>query len=78
MLDGVRTLTSTISSSVPGAMKSMPSLPGIDAMPSPTKALEMSFDFASRLLASQRDFTLALVGATMPAAAPTKAAKAKA
>lgn len=72
MLDGVKTFSASIADTMP----KMPAVPGMDAVPSPVDALEMGFDFAARLLANQREFMLALVGAATPA--PAKTAKVKA
>lgn len=72
VLDGVRTFTSSLADTMP----KLPAIPGMDAVPSPADALEMSFDFAARLLANQRDFMMALMGAAAPA--PAKTAKVKA
>lgn len=72
MLDGVRTFSTSLADTMP----KLPAIPGLDAVPSPVEALELSFDFAARLLANQRDFMLALVGAAAPA--PAKTGKVKA
>jgi hypothetical protein len=84
VIDGVRTMTSTMASAMP-AMPKLPAVPGMDKLPTPAMALGMGFDFAERLLASQREFTERLLAAATPAPAPVapaaepaKAAKAKA
>lgn len=72
VLDGMK----TVSASFADTMPKLPAVPGMDAVPSPVEALELGFDFAARLLANQREFVLALLGAATPA--PAKAAKVKA
>ena len=75
ILDGVRTWSSTMTN----AMPKLPALPGIDKLPNQADGLQLGFDFAERLLATQREFAEQLLGATQPAAAaPAKAAKSKA
>jgi hypothetical protein len=81
VIDGVRTMTSAMASAMP-AMPKLPAMPGMDKLPTPAMALGMGFDFAERLLASQRDFTERLLAAAAPApvapAEPAKATKTKA
>jgi hypothetical protein len=72
IVDGVRTW----SSSVTAMMPAVPAIPGLDKLPKPADTLEMGFDFAERLLATQREFAEQLLGATQPPAEPAKAAKA--
>lgn len=81
VVDGVRTMTSTMASAMP-AMPKLPAVPGLDKLPTPAIALGMGFDLAERLLASQREFSERLLAAATPAVAPAaepaKSAKAKA
>lgn len=80
ILDGVRTW----SSSVGNLMPQLPAVPGLDKLAKPAKGLEIGFDFAERLLATQREFAEQLLGvtqatqATQATAAPKAAAKSKA
>ncbi len=74
ILDGVRTW----SNSVGNLMPQLPTVPGLDKLPKPAKGLEIGFDFAERLLASQREFAEQLLGVTQATAAPKAAAKSKA
>ena len=72
IVDGVRTMSSTMTS----AMPKLPAVPGMDQLPTPAESLELGFGFAERLLASQRDFAERLLAAMSPAAEPAKASKA--
>ena len=80
ILDGVRTW----SNSVGNLMPQLPAVPGLDKLAKPAKGLEIGFDFAERLLATQREFAEQLLGvtqatqATQATAAPKAAAKSKA
>ena len=76
-VDGVRTMTSTMTASMP-AMAKVPAMPGMDKLPTPADALELGFGFAERLLAGQRDFAERLLAAMTPVTevAKPKAAKA--
>ncbi len=76
IIDGVRTMSSTMASALPAVPK-LPAVPGADKLPTPADAVELGFDFAARLLASQRDFAERLLDAVSPAA-PAPAPKAKA
>jgi hypothetical protein len=51
-------------------MPELETLPFVDALPSPKELIETSFAFAEELLATQKDFTIKLIGAV----APTKSA----
>ena len=76
ILDGVRTWTSSVAS----AMPKLPSIPGLDKLPSPSDGIELGFDFATRLLATQREFAMQLLSATAAPAqtsASPKVAKSK-
>ena len=74
ILDGVRTWSSSVSNVMP----KLPAIPGLDKLPNPTEGLELGFDFAERLLATQREFAVQLLSATQAPAAPAKATKSKA
>lgn len=55
------------------SMPSMPAAPAIEGVPSPAQLVESSFEFAEKLLASQRDFTKELLAAVSPEQAEQKA-----
>jgi hypothetical protein len=71
ILDGVRTWSSTMAN----AMPKLPAIPGMDKLPNPADGLELGFDFAERLLATQREFAEQLLGATQAVVTPAPAAK---
>jgi hypothetical protein len=77
IIDGVRTMTSSMNAAMP-AMAKLPTIPGIDKLPTPADTLELGFGFAERLLAGQRDFAERLVAAMVPAVEPVKTKAAKA
>ena len=46
---------------------SVPTVPGLDTLPSAEEVVENTFDFAEKLLAAQREFTRNLIAAATPA-----------
>lgn len=76
VLDGVKTWASTIQSAVPANLP-VDSIPGIDALPSVDEGVDMSFDFARKVLETQEDFAKKILSSLNLEAAPAKA-KAKA
>ena len=72
VLDGVRAWASTVQSAVPADLP-LDSIPGIDALPSLDEGVEMSFDFAKKLLATQESFAKQVL--SVLETKPAKAAK---
>lgn len=72
---------SATAASVRALAPAMPTLPFADRLPDPASLTDGAFDFASKVMASQRDFSLKLVAAWMPDApakpTPVKADPAK-
>lgn len=59
VVDAVRTWADSVQQLVP----EVPSVPGADALPSPTELVDRAYEFASELLAAQREFTHELLRA---------------
>lgn len=59
VVDAVRTWADSVQQLIPPA----PEVPGTDALPSPTELVDRAYEFASELLAAQRDFTHELLKA---------------
>lgn len=76
VLDSVKTWASTIQSAVPASLP-IDSIPGIDSLPSVDEGVDMGFDFAKKVLATQEDFAKKVLASLNLEAAPAKA-KAKA
>jgi hypothetical protein len=87
VLDAVKTVQSTVLGSaqtlstafeklVPVKVPSVDALP-FATLPTPAETVALTFDFTEKLLASQRQFLLALVAAAPTAATPAPAAPSK-
>jgi hypothetical protein len=74
MVEAVKTVVDTVDKFTPDFP--IPSVPGLDLLPSPTEGLTMTFSFAEKLLENQKDFASSLIAALSPT--PVKAAKAAA
>jgi hypothetical protein len=61
-VDGVRTIAETVEGFVPD----LPSLPFADRIPQPSSVVDDAFDFAAKLLDSQRRFAQELFAAAAP------------
>ena len=61
-IDGVRTLAETVEGFVP----ELPALPFADRIPEPSTIVDDAFDFAAKLLDSQRHFAQELFAAAAP------------
>jgi hypothetical protein len=61
-VDGVRTVVETVEGYVP----ELPSLPFSDRLPEPSSVVDDVFDFAAKLLDSQRRFAQELFAAAAP------------
>jgi hypothetical protein len=66
VLDGVRAWSKTVESVVPASLPKF-DIPGVEALPSPKEAVALGFDFAEKLLSSQKTFADQLVSALTPA-----------
>ncbi|HEV8298335.1 MAG TPA: hypothetical protein VGQ20_13600 [Acidimicrobiales bacterium] len=65
MLDGVRAWSDAVEAITPSSL-SPSSVPGLDALPSPAEILDLSFDFTTKLLTTQKEFADSLLGAITP------------
>ena len=65
VLDGVRTWSKTVESVIPANLPKF-DIPGIDALPSPQEAIALGFDFAEKLLSTQKTFADQLLAALTP------------
>ena len=61
-IDGVRTLAETVEGFVP----ELPALPFADRIPEPSTLVDDAFDFAAKVLDSQRHFAQELFAAAAP------------
>jgi hypothetical protein len=79
IVEGVRNWAEAVDSVTPENFNA-PAIPGIENLPSPAEGVEMGFDFAQRVLDTQREFATALIQAMAPAVAKVepKASQAKA
>ena len=66
VLDGVRTWSKTVESVIPANLPKF-DVPGVEALPSPKEAVALGFEFAEKLLSSQKSFADQLVTALTPA-----------
>lgn len=66
VLEAVKTITDTVEKYAPDMP--MPSIPGVDKLPSPADAVTMGFDFAGTMMANQKAFALSLIDAMTPKA----------
>jgi len=66
IVDGVRNWAEAVESITPANFNA-PAIPGLDSLPSPTEAVEGSFEFAQQMLDAQREFALSLIKAVAPA-----------
>ena len=66
VLDGVRTWSKTIESVIPANLPKF-DIPGVEALPSAQEAVAIGFDFAEKLLSTQKSFADQLVAALTPA-----------
>jgi hypothetical protein len=76
----VLTNVSATAASTRALSPTIPALPFADRLPDPVSLTDNTFDFATKVLASQRDFSLKLLAAWLPETAkrePAKAAAAK-
>lgn len=61
VVDAVRTWAESVQKLIPDVDAA--SVPGADALPSPADLVDRAYEFASELLAAQRDFTHELLAA---------------
>ena len=66
VLDGVRTWSKTMESVIPASMPKF-DIPGVEALPSPKEAIAIGFDFAEKLMSTQKSFAEQLMTALTPA-----------
>jgi hypothetical protein len=71
VLEAVKTMVDTVEKFTPDFP--VPTIPGLDMLPSPTEGLSITFSFAEKLLENQKEFASSLVAALSPA--PAKVAK---
>jgi hypothetical protein len=64
VVEAVKTIVDTIEKFTPDLP--IPSMPGIDLLPSPTEGLTMTFSFAEKILENQKDFAASLLAAFTP------------
>ena len=64
----------TWAKAVENTSKDLPAIPVADALPTPEEIIKTSYDFASKVLEAQRQFSLELVKAVAPAIKTTKVA----
>ncbi len=76
ILEGVRSWVESVDAITPANLK-VPSIPGLDNLPTPAEGLDISFEFAQKMLDAQRDFARSLLSALAPAAEKISASKAK-
>jgi hypothetical protein len=65
VLDGVRTWSKTMESVIPASLPKF-DIPGVEALPSPKEAIAIGFDFAEKLMSTQKSFAEQLVTALTP------------
>lgn len=65
VVDAVRTWAESVQKMIPET-PTVPGVPGADAVPSPAELVDRAYEFASELLAAQRDFTHELLRAAGP------------
>jgi hypothetical protein len=77
VIEAVKTMVDTIEKFTPDLP--IPTIPGLDALPSPTEGLAITFAFAEKLLENQKEFASSLLAAVgpVPAKAPAKTTAAK-
>jgi hypothetical protein len=64
VLEVVKTMVDTVEKFTPDLP--VPSIPGLDMLPSPTEGLAMSFGFAEKILENQKEFASSLIAAVSP------------
>ena len=69
VIEAVKTMVDTIEKFTPDLP--IPSMPGIDLLPSPTEGLTMTFSFAEKILENQKDFAASLLAIMSPSPAKT-------
>jgi hypothetical protein len=67
VIEAVKTMVDTVDKFTPDFP--IPSLPGLDMLPSPTDGLTMTFAFAEKILENQKEFASSLIAAISPAPA---------
>jgi hypothetical protein len=75
VLDGVESWTSAVQKLIPGNLPSLSSLPGADVLPTPAETVALGYEFAEKLLTSQKEFAEQLFATGMAQVAPKPAAK---
>ena len=61
VLEAIKTMVDTVEKFTPDLP--IPSLPGLDMLPSASDGIAMTFGFAEKLLENQKDFTTSLMAA---------------
>jgi len=61
VLEAIKTMVDTVEKFTPDLP--IPSLPGLDMLPSASDGIAMTFGFAEKLLENQKDFTTSLISA---------------
>ena len=79
VIEAVKTMVDTIEKFTPDVP--VPSIPGLESLPTPTEGLSISFAFAEKILENQKEFASSLLAAVSPVPAkvtvkPTPAPKA--